>query len=230
MTQIALQPEEIERARSGRARQLALFDIPFMRVIGSLFLVTGVYLNNRFLAEPGVPLRPWWMVAIALAVYAVFSWAVARVVLLRTSFDLTMYFLFGDIILWCFAIYATGAEKSWLFFIPVLRVADQMQTTVRRCLAFTAWSVFCFGGMLAYVELVDGRPISTAAAMTELIFLAVAGIYVAMSARTSESRRAQMAESIRMSRNLIHRLAQETTRAEEASAAKSDFLANMSHE
>ena len=137
MTQIALQPEEIERARSGRARQLALFDIPFMRVIGSLFLVTGVYLNNRFLAEPGVPLRPWWMVAIALAVYAVFSWAVARVVLLRTSFDLTMYFLFGDIILWCFAIYATGAERSWIFFIPVLRVADQMQTTVRRCGAFT---------------------------------------------------------------------------------------------
>ena len=150
MTQIALQPEEIERARSGRARQLALFDIPFMRVIGSLFLVTGVYLNNRFLAEPGVPLRPWWMVAIALAVYAVFSWAVARVVLLRTSFDLTMYFLFGDIILWCFAIYATGAERSWIFFIPVLRVADQMQTTVRRCVAFTVWNLLCFSGMLAW--------------------------------------------------------------------------------
>ncbi|HEX3581892.1 MAG TPA: response regulator, partial [Thermoanaerobaculia bacterium] len=230
MRPIALDPVEIEQRRDQRARRLALYDIPAMRVVGSLFLTVGVYLNNRFLAPSGWDLRPWWSVAIALAVYAVVSWLAVRVTLLRASRDLTLLFLFGDIVVWSYAIYATGAEKSWLFFIPVLRVADQMQTHVRRCLAFTAWSVFCFTGMLAYVEIADGRPIALAVSLTKLTFIGVAGMYVSMSARTSENRRAQMAESIRVSRDLIHRLEHETARAEEANAAKSDFLANMSHE
>ncbi len=230
MRPIALDPDEIEQLRNQRARRLALYDIPLLRVVGSVFLTVGVYLNNRFLASTGSDLRPWWSVAIALLVYAIVSWAVVRVTLLRASLDLTLFFLFGDIVVWSYAIYATGAEKSWLFFIPVLRVADQMQTNVRRCLAFTAWSVFCFAGMLAYAEIADGRPIALAVSLTKLIFIGVAGMYVSMSARTSENRRAQMAESIRVSRDLIQRLEQETARAEEANAAKSDFLANMSHE
>ncbi|HEV8434092.1 MAG TPA: ATP-binding protein [Thermoanaerobaculia bacterium] len=230
MRPIALDPIEIEQRREQRARRLALSDIPLLRVVGSVFLTVGVYLNNRFLAPEGWVLRPWWSVAIVLAIYAVVSWAAVRVILFRASRDLTLLFLFGDIVIWSYAIYATGAEKSWLFFIPVLRVADQMQTHVRRCIAFTAWSVFCFATMLAYVEIVDGRPVGLAVSLTKLTFIGVAGMYISMSARTSENRRAQMAESIRVSRDLIHRLEHETARAEEANAAKSDFLANMSHE
>jgi signal transduction histidine kinase/CheY-like chemotaxis protein len=230
MRPIALEPSEIEQRRHDRARRLALYDIPLMRVIGSVFLTIGVLLNNRFLASGDTALRPWWHVAIALFAYAIVSWLLARFLVLRAALDPTLFFLFGDIVIWCYAIYATGAEKSWLFFIPVLRVADQMQTTVRRCIAFTVWNVVCFSGMLAYVGLVDGRAISPPAVLTELTFLGVAGLYVSMSARTSESRRAQMTEAIRMSRDLISRLEQETARAEEASAAKSDFLASMSHE
>jgi two-component system sensor histidine kinase/response regulator len=230
MRPIALDPAEIEQRRGERARRLALYDIPAMRVVGSLFLTLGVYLNNRFLATDGSVLRPWWSVAVVLGVYALLSWAAVRVTLFRTAYDLTLLFLFGDIVIWSYAIYATGAEKSWLFFVPVLRVADQMQTKVRRCMAFTLWSVFCFAGMLAYVDMADGRQVGLAVSLTKLTFIGVAGIYVAMSARTSENRRAQMAESIRVSRDLIHRLETETARAEEANAAKSDFLANMSHE
>lgn len=230
MRPIALDPAEIEQRRGERARQLALLDIPAMRVVGSIFLTLGVYLDNRFLASDGAVLRPWWTVAIALLVYAIVSWAAVRIMLFRTSVDLTLFFLFGDIVVWSYAIYATGAEKSWLFFIPVLRVADQMQTTVRRCIAFTLWSVFCFAGMLAWVEIVDQRQVGFVVSITKLTFIGVAGLYVAMSARTSEKRRAQMAESIHVSRDLIQQLARETERAEEANAAKSDFLANMSHE
>jgi len=230
MRPIALDPVEIEQRRDQRARRLALYDIPLLRVAGSVFLTVGVYLNNRFLAPEGWVLRPWWSVALVLAVYAVVAWAAVRVTLFRASRDLTLLFLFGDIVIWSYAIYATGAEKSWLFFIPVLRVADQMQTHVRRCIAFTVWSVFCFATMLAYVEIVDGRTVGLAVSLTKLTFIGVAGMYISMSARTSENRRAQMAESIRVSRDLIHRLEHETARAEEANAAKSDFLANMSHE
>jgi two-component system sensor histidine kinase/response regulator len=234
---VVLAPEDIERRRRERATRLALYDIPLMRVIGSAFLSLGVFLNNRYLAVPGTTLHPWWPVAIALFVYAIVSWTAVRIVLRRLGRDLTLFFLFGDIVLWSFAIYATGAEKSWLFFIPVLRVADQMQTTVRRCLAFTVWGLLCFTGMIAYVKIVDGRSVRPAVLATELAFIGIAGFYISMSARTSESRRAQMAVAIRMSRDLIRQLEEQSAalreareRAEEASAAKSEFLANMSHE
>src|SRR5256885_13471639 len=75
---VALQPDEIEQRRRSRARRLALYDIPLMRVIGSLFLTLGVYLNNAYLAPAGVALRPWWHVGIALAVYALVSWLAGR--------------------------------------------------------------------------------------------------------------------------------------------------------
>ena len=234
---VALQPDEIEQRRRDRARRLALYDIPLMRVVGSVFLTLGVYLNNAYLSRPDVPLQPWWHVGIALSIYAVVSWLTVRVVLFKLSRDLTLFFLFGDIVLWAYAIYATGADKSWLFFIPVLRVADQMQTTVRRCVAFTVWGVGCFAVMLAIAHFVGGHAIRPVVAISELTFIGVAGLYVSMSARTSESRRAQMAASIRMSRDLIHQLEERShelrearERAEEASAAKSEFVANMSHE
>ena len=234
---IAVLPDEVEERRRERARSLALRDIPLMRVIGSVFLTLGVYLNNSFLSRPDVELRPWWWVAIALAIYAFVSWATVRVALFKFQRDFTLLFLFGDIILWSFAIYATGGEKSWIFFIPVLRVADQMQTTVRRCLAFTFWGVICFAGLVAWVKFIDGRAVHPAFVVTEMIFIAVAGVYISMSARTSESRRAQMAAAIRMSRDLIrqleeqsHALREAREHAEAASAAKSEFLANMSHE
>jgi two-component system, sensor histidine kinase and response regulator len=234
---ISLYPDDIERRRKERATRLALYDIPLMRVVGSAFLSLGVFLNNRYLAAQGTQLLSWWPVAIALFAYAIVSWAAVRIVLRRLGRDLTLFFLFGDIVLWSFAIYATGAEKSWLFFIPVLRVADQMQTTVRRCLAFTVWGLLCFTAMIAYVRIVDGRSVRPAVLATELAFIGIAGVYISLSARTSESRRAQMAVAIRMSRDLIRQLEEQSAalreareRAEEASAAKSEFLANMSHE
>ena len=82
MTQIVLQPDDIERRRRDRATQLALKDIPLMRFVGSAFLTLGVYLNNAYLARPGAPLHSWWGVALALFVYAVVSWAAVRIVLM----------------------------------------------------------------------------------------------------------------------------------------------------
>lgn len=236
MADLALHPDEIERRRSERAYRLAVRDIPLLRVIGSAFLSFGVYLNNRFLL--GDPSSTAWLQAtVMLAIYCVVSWIVVAVALKVWRRNLTLYFLALDVIIWTVAIYQSGAEKSWLFFILSLRVADQAQTNFRRCLAFALLGTASYAAMLGWVVLVDGVQVSGDVMAAKLLFVGLSGLYIALSARTAERRRGQMAEAIRLSRTLIQRMEEQSgelidarSRAEEGSAAKSEFVANMSHE
>src|SRR2546430_9846788 len=80
-------------------------------------------------------------------------------------------------VVWTVAIYGTGAERSWLFFILLMRVGDQTQTTVRRCLAFATFATLCYATMLAWVVYVDGRPIVPSMAIVKTAFLLMSGLY-----------------------------------------------------
>ena len=91
--------------------------------------------------------------------------------------------------------------------------------------------------MQTYVMFVDKRPIAWNVFFAKVVFIFACGVYVALTARTAERRRAKMAEAIRMSRDSIRQFEDQSaelrdarSRAEEASAAKSEFLAHMSHE
>jgi two-component system sensor histidine kinase/response regulator len=237
LAEIAIEPSDVDRKRRERARDLAVTELPLLRVIGSLFLSIGVFLNNRY-ALGETSLRNWLIVTAILAAYALGSFILLRLFYRRSPpLDLSLTFLVGDVVVWTVAIYYSGADRSWLFFIPLLRVADQIQTTLRRCVGFAALASASYVGMLFWVDFVDNRHSSTTLALVKLTFLSVSSIYIAMAARTSESRRAKMAQSLRIGRELILRLetqsrelAETTQRAEAASAAKSEFLANMSHE
>jgi two-component system sensor histidine kinase/response regulator len=237
LSSIATDPNEIETRRRVRARHIAIFEIPLLRAIGTLFLSLGVFLTNRyFLNETSV--APWLTVTAALLVYAAVSWIV--LVLLYDAFlprDLSLGFLVVDVLMWTYVIYATGGEKSWLFYILLMRVADQTHTTFRRCFGFAALTTFAYAAMGAWVVFFDHRAINAGAFGSKLTFVAFGGLYISLAARNAERRRTQMAAAIRMSRDLIRQLEEKSvesrearTRAEEASAAKSDFLANISHE
>jgi signal transduction histidine kinase/CheY-like chemotaxis protein len=228
MSDLTIDPLEIETRRRERERRLAGFELPLLRVGGSVLLSLAVFLHNRYLV-PLSDLSGWIAATIALAVYAALAWAVL-IVFLKRGRDLTVVTLSGDLLIWTFAIYCSGAEASWLFFIPLLRVADQTQTTFRRALAFALMATTCFAAMLTWVAIVDGRDVITVGQITKLALLLFGGIYIALAARTAENRRARLTEAIRVSRDLIRRLEQAHARAEEASAAKSEFVANMSHE
>jgi signal transduction histidine kinase/CheY-like chemotaxis protein len=234
---VAIQPEDVERRRKARAHRLAVDEIPVLRAIGSAFISFGVFLNNRYLLDQH-SLLPWLAVTCVLAGYCVLSTALLRMYYERAlPYDLSLFFLIVDVPVWTLAIYASGAERSWIFFILLIRVADQTQSTFRRCLGFVALGTLCYGAMLLWVVLVDERPIAPMSALVRVIFVAIAGVYIALVARTAESRRGQMADSLRIARELIRyqekqseALALARSHAEEASAAKSEFLAHMSHE
>jgi signal transduction histidine kinase len=220
----------IQTRRRQRTWRLAAVELPLVRAVGSVLLSLAIYVNNHFLLSSRSP-APWLLATAVVGGYAVGSWLLLRIFLHRDPpRDLTLPVLIGDLPVWTFAIYQTGAESSWLFFILLLRVADQVQTTFRRAIAFAIGATFCYGSMLAWVVVVDGRPVAASAALAKLIFILFSGIYISLAARTAERRRARLTESVRVSRELIRKLEEAHARAEEASAAKSEFVANMSHE
>ena len=233
---ITTSAHEVERRKRERYAALVLVELPRLRLLGFALLSLGVYLNNRFLLGERA-LRDWAVVSIVMAVYAIVSWIVQALFYKRYEIDLTLLFLAADIPIWILALYFSGAERSWLFFILFMRFADQTQTTFRRCLAFVSFGTFCYGAMLAWVAIVDARPLDLGAVIAKLAFISFGGVYIALSARTSESRRKHLAEAMHTSREAIRMLEEQSielrdarARAEEANAAKSEFLANMSHE
>lgn len=229
MSDLAVDPLEIETRRRDRERRLAAFELPLVRLGGSALLSVAIYLHNIHLVPQ--PLARWVSATLALALYAAVSWAVIAFFLRREpSRDLTVYALAGDLLVWTYAIYCSGAEGSWMFFILLLRVADQTQTTFRRALAFALEATLCYAAMLMWVDVAEGRDVMTAGQMTKLALVLFGGVYISLAARTAETRKARLKEALRVSRELIRRLEQAHARAEEASAAKSEFVANMSHE
>ncbi|MGZ7031381.1 MAG: hypothetical protein ACXVIJ_05355, partial [Thermoanaerobaculia bacterium] len=159
MTQIAIDALAIEERRRERAQRMALTEIPAMRAIGMVFLSFGVFLNDRYVLGQ-TSFVPWLQVTTVLIVYTALSWAMLSLFYesLRPR-DLSLYFLVADVFVWTYVVYASGAERSWLFFILLLRVADQTQTTFRRCIGFAALTTACLAAMCLYILLVDGRPI-----------------------------------------------------------------------
>jgi two-component system, sensor histidine kinase and response regulator len=237
VSDIAIEPQEIEDRKRDRNWRLAAVELPFLRLVGSVLLCAGVYLNNAFLLnEPSI--RPWLIATAIIFLWAFVSWFALTLFLRRTPpVDLTLASLVGDFIVWTIAIYLSGAERSWLFFIPLLRVSDQTQTTFRRAAGFAVYGTVCYAGMLLWIVLVDGRTLAVPAALAKLAFILFGGIYISLASRTSEVRREQVRTAIHVARESIMRLMEQgdtlrdaRMRAEEANAAKSEFLANMSHE
>lgn len=237
MTDFALQPDEIEKRRTDRAYRLAVVEIPVLRVAGALIICVGVFLNNRYFLSEKSATPILVLVAVALT-YCLISWICLRQLYRRLlPFDLSLFFLTLDVPLMATAIYFSGAEQSWLFFLLLTRTADQSQTTFRRAFNFAVFGAICYGAMETWVIYVDKRPIAWTVFFAKIIFIFVMGVYVALIARTAERRRMNMRQAMRMARDAVRQLEEQSvelrdarSRAEEASAAKSEFLAHMSHE
>src|SRR6266850_458824 len=114
----------------------------------------------------------------------------------------------GDVVVWTVVIYLTGAERSLLLFLVVLRAADMRTASFRRILLFGHFSVACYALLLVYVAMVDRR-LDWPAELVKIAILYAANLYLAGTAKAAD----------------VHRAARRRARQAQAS-----LLANVSHE
>ncbi len=238
MTDLVVEPEELERRRKERAYRLAVEEIPLLRTLGAVIICIAVFLNNRYFGVEDAPQVSVWAISVIAGVYCTISWVSLQFLYKRLlPFDLSMFYLIVDVPMMTLAIYASGAEHSWLFLAVLVRAADQAVTTFRRCFAFVVLGAACYGAMEAWVVFIDRHPIAAGPFVAKIVFIFVFGLYMALTARTTERLRANRSAAMRMTRDLVRQLEERSHDVEEArehaveaSAAKSEFLAHMSHE
>src|SRR5262245_1867215 len=211
-----LDSHEIARQRAERTYHLNVIDIPRLRAFGFALVALGVFLNNRFLLY-SFSWPQFLLLTLGLAGYALLSWLLLSLFYTRVKlFDLGVFFLGLDVVLWTVAIYCSGAERSWLFFILMMRTADQAHTTLKRALVFAHLSVLSYGLMLLYSAVMAHQEVAWPAALAKLVFLYGANVYIALTASTAERRRQRTTGAIRVARKVIAQLKERSAQLHEA--------------
>jgi signal transduction histidine kinase/ActR/RegA family two-component response regulator len=217
--------------------RLNVFHIPALRLAGFVILILWVCLYDLWVRR-SFSWSSYVFFASVATVYATSSWLILRHGYIRVRFvDLGVIFLLLDLPLFLWAVYRTGADNSILFFVIVLRVADQAYTSFRRVLAFAHVATAAYALFLLFLVLVENRELNWPMQFLKLACLYTASIYLSITAIPAQALRRKSADAAFVARRLNRQLMRNTrqleearVKAEAASNAKSEFLANMSHE
>jgi PAS domain S-box-containing protein len=215
---IDLDPNEIERKKAQRLYHLNVVQIPTLRLIGFCLLTICIFLHNLLLLQS--PLRPNILAIGSIVLsYSLLSWLVLYFYFEKIhKIDISFIFLIVDVLIWTLMIYYSGGEKSLLFWLMVMRVADQINTSFRRVLFFGHLSFFCYLGLLVYLLYVEQRPLSLRHELPKILVIYGSALYIAITARTSEQYRRHTASAMRVARDLIQQLNEKSQQLAESKA------------
>src|SRR5215475_6626027 len=171
-------------ARSEKHRQpwldsygLNVVQISLLRGLGSAILSLYVLLYDVLVNPPFSWSRYLSFVAI-LTTYGVGSWLILRSGYRKIKpLDLSLLFLIVDLFVWVLVIYRTGAEKSLLFFLSIVRASDQAYSTYKRGLIFAHLSLGSYVLLLLYLTMLEGRTIDWRTDVLKMAYIYGANMY-----------------------------------------------------
>jgi PAS domain S-box-containing protein len=227
--QLHVDEQEADRRKRERDLRLNTVTVPRLRVFGYALVSLTVLLHNQF-AFGQVDWSAWMRFNVAVAAYCAITWYLLHLFYsdLKAYLDLGIVFLTTDLVIDGLAIYTSGAERSWLFFLGVFRVVDQTPISTRRALFFAHLAPLSYLGVVLHVLWVDGRSIPLGPELAKMTVIYTGSLYTAMVARNADRRTRRMTQVIRIARQLVGELGQKSQALEASSRELQESLDTQS--
>jgi PAS domain S-box-containing protein len=220
---IYLDPDEARREKTKKNYHHHVFQIPFLRAFGLSLIALFVLLHNLYLVPTPHAWVYFWRLLAVYTFYTVVSWLVLLVWYSKVqTVHLGLFFLLFDIIPFLMAIYYSGGEKSWLFFLLMVRTADQARTTWRNALLFANVSTLGYVILLVYLWYFEHHAMSLPTELTKVFFIYASNVYLSFVSKAADNLRNRMKAAIHVSRDLIRRLEAQSSALQ---ASESDYRA-----
>jgi PAS domain S-box-containing protein len=180
---------------------------PTLRIVAFGAIAVSVAVHNRFILGTFTWPRAFADTAIFLG-YAAVAWVLFR------TWEMATPLLFTDVLFMTYAVLASGGEQSLLFFLPMLRVADQTHTSFRRAMALGHTALAAYAVLM--LALATERPLDAGRELTKFAVLWGSVLYIAGVSRRADAKRAQLHEALRVADTTAAELRANSERLEQS--------------
>jgi signal transduction histidine kinase/ActR/RegA family two-component response regulator len=211
LPRIYLDPDEAAREKVAKAYRFHVIQVPCLRALGLSLIALFVLLHNRYLLRASTETDFWYFLLI-IGLYIPVTWLIlSRWYPSVTKVNLGTVFLVLDLLMFNLAVYFSGGEKSWLFFLYMVRTADQARTTFRNALFIGHISTLSYALLLGYLAYGEQRPLVWPAEGAKLVLIYASNLYLTLIARAAEDLRDRLVAAVRVGRDLIVQLEEQST-------------------
>lgn len=217
-------------ATEAQARRVRLNTrvFPLYRALGFQVLLVLAVLHNAAVFG-----RVGWSAVLPLAavveLYVVLAWVAIRRWFSTApelgGWDVSDLFFLADLVLWAWLIAVTGADRSWLFLLPLLRVADHRGAP--HVFAFAWLAPLSYIAVLLWAALQPGGVPAWDVEALKVGLLASAGLYIALTGQHVRRLQEQRGAALKVAAGLLGQLRERTERLDQANRARGDLLARV---